>query len=242
MTGKRWRLSFWPVFALALTLPALVGLGLWQLERGAQKAELHARFDSGQHRSAFDAAGLSLQEFNAIERYRNVDVPGRYLGEHQVLLDHMPREGVPGHHVLVPFQPDGANYLIMVDRGWRPGIATDANDELPIASQPLRITGLLAEFPRPALLLEGADVPAGWPKPMQFPQPAQFAAVLEADVAEHRLLLAANEPDGFVRDWSAPGMPPARHYAYAFQWFALALALSVIAVALAWPRERGDDP
>ena len=30
-------------------------------------------------------------------------------------------------------------------------------------------------------------------------------------------------PGGFVRDWSEAGFPPARHYAYAAQWFGLAL-------------------
>src|SRR5690606_5485717 len=48
MTGKRWRLSFWPMLAFAIVLPALIGLGLWQLGRGAEKAALHERFASGQ--------------------------------------------------------------------------------------------------------------------------------------------------------------------------------------------------
>src|SRR5690606_9507147 len=126
MTGKRWRLSFWPLLAFALVLPALIALGLWQLDRGAEKAELHRRFESGQVAAALEANGLGIAAFNQLERYMQVRLKGRYLERRHVLLDHMPRDGVPGHHVLTPFQPDGAAYVVMVDRGWRAGIASDA--------------------------------------------------------------------------------------------------------------------
>ena len=42
------------------------------------------------------------------------------------------------------------------------------------------------------------------------------------------VLLDAGEPDGYVRNWTAPGFPPMRHIAYAVQWFGLALALIII--------------
>ena len=44
------------------------------------------------------------------------------------------------------------------------------------------------------------------------------------------VLLDPGEPDGYVRNWSAPGFPPMRHIGYAVQWFALALTLLVIYV------------
>ena len=42
------------------------------------------------------------------------------------------------------------------------------------------------------------------------------------------VLLDAREPQGFLRQWQAPGFGPERHIAYAVQWFGLALALTVI--------------
>jgi surfeit locus 1 family protein len=45
------------------------------------------------------------------------------------------------------------------------------------------------------------------------------------------VLLDANEPEGYVAQWQAPGFPPLRHVAYAVQWFGLALALVVIYLA-----------
>ena len=41
-------------------------------------------------------------------------------------------------------------------------------------------------------------------------------------------LLDAGEPEGYLRQWQAPGFPPLRHIGYAVQWFGLALTLFVI--------------
>ena len=35
-------------------------------------------------------------------------------------------------------------------------------------------------------------------------------------------------PDGLVREWSPPDLGIDKHYAYAFQWFAMAAAILVI--------------
>jgi surfeit locus 1 family protein len=51
------------------------------------------------------------------------------------------------------------------------------------------------------------------------------------------LLLDAGAPDGFEREWRpAMRFGPERHLGYAIQWFALALALTVIFVALSLQR------
>jgi surfeit locus 1 family protein len=44
------------------------------------------------------------------------------------------------------------------------------------------------------------------------------------------ILLDPGQPDGYLRNWSPPGLPPLRHLGYAVQWFALAVALVVIYV------------
>jgi surfeit locus 1 family protein len=42
------------------------------------------------------------------------------------------------------------------------------------------------------------------------------------------LLLDPQLPDGFVREWAPPGMPPDRHFSYAIQWWGFAVVLLVI--------------
>jgi surfeit locus 1 family protein len=42
------------------------------------------------------------------------------------------------------------------------------------------------------------------------------------------LLLDPKLPDGYVREWTPPGLPPDRHFSYAIQWWGFALVLLVL--------------
>ena len=87
-----------------------------------------------------------------------------------------------------------------------------------------------------------------------FPTHAEIAQLLREtswSPAAELVLLDAGEPDGYLRQWQAPGFPPMRHVAYAVQWFGLALTLAVIYVVTnlrrdaqprATSRERAAPP
>ena len=241
MTGKQqWRLSFWPVIAFCAVLPALIALGVWQVQRGIEKRATYDRFLRASLMDATMAGNLSLAQFNDLQRYRRIAMRGQYLAERQFLLDNMPHDGRPGHHVLTPFLPVGARYVVMVDRGWRPGLAMDVDENPPAERGVTLIHGMLAAFPQPALDLRSENATVAWPRVVQFPSADELAGMLGQPVANSRLLLGADAADGFVREWTPPGIPPARHYAYAFQWFGLAAALIVIFLVLARPHRREE--
>lgn len=233
--AKRWNLSFWPVLAFVCVLPGLLWLGAWQVQRGNAKAEAYRDFEQSVAGAARDVTGLPLDEFNELQRYERVTLHGHYLEERGFLLDNMSHKGRPGHHVLVPFQPRDADYLVIVDLGWRPRRAAEAGaGDMKGVNGGGSVSGMLASFPQPALRLDGKpEYGSEWPKVVQFPGAGEFAAMLEQPVAASRLLLDANAAEGFERDWKPPGIPPARHYAYAFQWFGLAVALIVIFIVMA---------
>jgi surfeit locus 1 family protein len=72
-----------------------------------------------------------------------------------------------------------------------------------------------------------------YPVVASFPSRREIAGLLRESSwtqAADLVLLDPGEPDGYVRNWSAPGFPPMRHLGYAVQWFALALTLAVIYV------------
>jgi surfeit locus 1 family protein len=90
-------------------------------------------------------------------------------------------------------------------------------------------------MPSPGIQM-GTKAPLAPPFPVvaSFPSRSEIAQLLRESswtAAAELVLLDAGEPDGYVRNWSAPGFPPLRHIAYAVQWFALALTLLVIYVA-----------
>jgi len=74
---------------------------------------------------------------------------------------------------------------------------------------------------------------------LQYPTAADVAAILGEPVLDYQLLLDPAEPDGYVRQWQAPGLPPERHWSYAGQWLALAVGAAAAAAAMlfkAWRR------
>ncbi|EQD80580.1 hypothetical protein B1A_00746, partial [mine drainage metagenome] len=46
------------------------------------------------------------------------------------------------------------------------------------------------------------------------------------------VLLDPNPKSAYLRDWTPTFIPPARHQAYAFQWFSFAAAALVIFIVL----------
>lgn len=232
MPGKPKRaFSFWPIVAFLLVFPALISLGVWQLQRGQQKAAVYAAFEQGT--ASVDISGMSLEQLAGLPDYQRVRVSGRYLSGQQFLLDNMPEQGRPGYHVLTPLASSGASWLLVVDRGWLPKDFEGAGlADLSVAGGLREVSGRLAPFPQPGLKLAGGEIPPGWPKLIQFPQADDVASILNAPVAGRMLLLETKAEDGFLRDWQPPGLPPARHYAYAFQWFMLAATLLIIAVVM----------
>lgn len=215
---------------LAIGLIAmLVALGRWQLHRAAEKRVL---FDS------FAAASVAAERFDLrspkVPRYSYVEAVGNYDETRQVLIDNMVEAGRAGYFVITPFVLQGGGW-VLVNRGWVPLGKTRADrPAIPVAANSRTIRGRADNLPSPGIHM-------GVPAPLAPPYPVVAAYPTRADVAQllkesnwasatDLILLDASEPDGYVRNWVAPGFPPMRHIGYAVQWFGLALALAVIYV------------
>ena len=69
---------------------------------------------------------------------------------------------------------------------------------------------------------------SGWPRVASFPSMPELERALGRPLYPQIVLLDADQPDGYVREWRPPGLPPERHLGYAVQWYSLATALVVI--------------
>lgn len=214
--------------ALALLGVALcVWLARWQLDRAEEKRVLYESFARGSAVVTELPAGLV-----PVARYLRVRARGRYDASRQFLLDNMSHDGVPGFHVLTPLLRDDGG-VVVVDRGFIPTTGDrSALPQLPVSGDERQVRGRADFLPRPAIAL--AAPPAhGWPRLVSFPGTADIAAALGASVHPQVLLLDASEPDGYLRDWQPPGMPPQRHLGYALQWLGLGAAVVVAWFVLA---------
>lgn len=204
-------------------------LGRWQWHRAAEKRAYAAAFVAGSER----VVPLGRQSTSALPRYAQVSVSGVYDTAHQFLLDNIIHDGQAGYEVLTPFQlSDGR--VLLVNRGWLP-LPQGRRDQLPDlamkwrgpdeSAPPDTLSGRLDALPV-AALASGTVAPgndASWPKRTSFPTTAQLSASLQHPVEAQQLLLAADQPQGYVREWqpASAGFEPERHLAYAIQWWGL---------------------
>lgn len=217
-------LRYFPLLAGAVFATLFVSLGLWQLDRAAEKQALLALFESG-------GGYMEPSDFGALEPFDRIEVAGRYLPERQILIENIPLDGRLGFYVITPFEPSTNDPLLLVNRGWipKPG-HPDEETDLDVPAEFGYVRGLAGHLPRVAVRPgEAFAAHEDWPRHALYPTPAEVAAELERPVLPVVLLLGADEANGFVRRWQPNISGPMTHYSYAFQWFAMALAVVGIA-------------
>jgi surfeit locus 1 family protein len=226
---------------LVVGLVAFVNLGLWQLRRADEKQVLLDAVAQGQTQVVeLTGAGSA-----ALPRYQRVSAHGRFESDRQFLLDNMPSaHGRAGYRVLTPFVLEDG-HRVLVDRGWLPlGAVRGELPDLTVAETPRAITGTLDELPRPGLRLQGAASESGgtWPQVVNFPEHATLEAALGTKLLEPILLLDADLPDGFEREWQTRiHFTPERHVGYAVQWFTFAFVAIVIYLLLNFKKAADED-
>ena len=87
-----------------------------------------------------------------------------------------------------------------------------------LVAQGLRDTGHAAPYPPDNT----------WPKITSFPTHDELEASVGVRLEQRIVLLDPEVPNGYVREWSPPGMPPSRHFSYAIQWWGFAAVLLVL--------------
>jgi surfeit locus 1 family protein len=223
---------FRPSFALTVILVALAGtflyLGLWQLERKAQKADLFERFANAPSMGIEQA----LTERSDLAR---IDAFGRYDPERHILLDNRIWNGRAGVHALTPFElTDGR--VLLVNRGWLP-LRPDRRSlpAVPTDGGARTIRGRLVLPIAPGARLGDADRLRSdhWPQLVTYLDLDDVGAVLGRPLQPWLVQLDPGDSSGFGdREWLPAVMAPSVHGAYAIQWMALSVATLIIWVTL----------
>jgi surfeit locus 1 family protein len=235
------RVSLAPTLVVVVLLPVLVGLGLWQLQRAEEKRQIAAEFEAGAQPVTVQDPG-ALRALGELPRFQVVRLSGRYVPGRQFLLDNMTDGGAAGYRVLTPFEAEGSDVWVIVDRGW---VARGFDGTLPdvTVEDGLRsVEGRTNRLPRPGLELAGSPaVEGGWPRVVQFPRLGDLEAILGRPLAGAVVLLDPAAEDGFLRRWQPIEFGPERHVGYAVQWFALAATLVIIFLYFNFIRRRHVD-
>ena len=211
-----------------VVLAGLVYLGRWQLQRAADKQVLFDEFSRGA-----DATRTIDSATPPVPRYQHIEAHGHYDGSRQILIDNMTNaDGRAGYFVITPFLlSDGA--WLLVNRGWVPvGVSRAVLPDVAVPPVERTLRGRADHLPVAGIQMgQPAQLSGPFPAVANFPSAAEIARLLNESTwsrAAEAVLLDADQPEGYVRQWQAPGFPPMRHIAYAVQWFGLALALIII--------------
>lgn len=226
--------------AVLTVVAVCVSLGIWQLQRAAEKSALAELLGERLGQPPLAITDFDASRIDAL-RYARVEVRGRYEFDHQFHIPHRLHRRTQGTHIITPFRIADGGRTLLVNRGWVPAEQATTAPPPPAATATLTVTGRLVAPAAPPLRLGPAnsdDKP--WGQPWLFADPQLFAERSGETTLPMILLLDPGVPNGFARDWTLPRPEPGMHYGYAIQWFAFALIAVIVWVALSRKKEPFD--
>ncbi len=217
----KWGFSFFCLFLFILC----IGLGQWQLHRYEYKKTLLSTYEKRMQEVP--------QDFNQVMsqpdlQFRSVKIAGQYVNSLMILVQNRFYNDQLGFEVLTPIKMPGDKKLLLIDRGWVKKPETQLQPDIQPVLKKQEITGhikLLDEYQ--FILGDNLLQPEKKPYVVQRLDINELSQITHEQFYPFILRLDANQENGFVRDWTIVTVMPARHMAYAVQWFALALVLLI---------------
>ncbi len=157
LVSRRWR---WITLATLVLTSIFIRLGIWQLDRLAERRAENALSASRITASPLELTGTPI-DIEANE-YRRVSVRGTYDHRQELVLRNRSRDGVPGVDVITPLRITGSDQSVLVNRGWVPLLQYEqAALEQFVLQGEVRVEGIVRKTqPRRSSLGAEDNVPA----------------------------------------------------------------------------------
>ena len=239
------------VFAacVIMAFAGLARLGLWQLDRAAEKvaAQQAMEIESQENAGYLEEIPAGhLHPANAELQNRHVALRGEFVNERTILLLAEFFESQIGFGVVTPFRLASNNQLVLVHRGWTSGILPpNTPPSLYPVDGPLEVTAqIFVPDPNARVLASEID-PNVWPLRMRSLEIDIISEILGEPVLPFQVRLTAEQAGVLARHWPAVNADVNQNLSYAIQWFSLALLvlfISVLASSNLWELIRGPKP
>lgn len=221
----RWDFNWKLCILVALLLPLLMTLGVWQLDRAEEKREISRAWQTQQ---SLPPLSVDLSTLDvSLDQFRRVRIEGEFLPEQYWLKENQIVNGQLGYHVIMPFRSHD-NVLLAVDRGWVAGSPLrDFVPEIQTPSEVIFVEGSLV-IPSDSMLIREAEVSVkSWPHKILEVDLAVMGKHIDGRLYPKALRLEEGSPGALDVYWRPINVSPMKHNGYAFQWFAMALALVI---------------
>jgi len=238
-TGRR----LWMTLLVIIGALMLCRLGIWQLDRLAQRRALNSSLNTRMAQPALTLAGAALDP-DTLE-YRRVEVRGVYDPAQEIVLRNRELDGTPGVHILTPLHLSGSDTAVLVDRGWIPRDQADPATRSAFAAPPGEVLVI-------GIARRSQENVGGPQDPPLGPQRPRLDSWFHVNIDSIQQQTGYPLLPIFIEQQPVPGDPalPRRvatadlgegpHMGYAVQWFAFAIILVVGYIAFIYTQtQRG---
>ena len=208
-----------PTLAALLVIAVTARMGIWQLDRAAQRDMAAERLRVA-HLAPPIALGVQpLAEVESIMSYP-AQARGEWVPGKMVFLDNQVHQGQVGFQVLMPLRLADSGLHVLVNRGWIKSMTDRQHLPSIVAAGGMQTIegGIYPRTPRVGSVGKNAREGIIWSEVT----PETFAAWSGLPMQPLILYQTSPADDGLIRDWLAPGSGAERNRGYAVQWFALA--------------------
>ena len=252
------KLPLLPTIVTLLCVVIMFGLGIWQLERKAQKDIRLMQIEERQSNRPYKLEELVFERGvninsnndtnNNTSDSKNLDIqdfPVSFVGTAQLenlfFIDNKIVSGRTGYQVVVPVATLDKD-IVLANLGWLRG--NGIRGQLPLISDNLRseltkrstqFTGVVSYPSINAMVSETNTAFGQFPALLQQTDMAQMKQHLRAAglLSQGKLYpfivnLTPDESSEFIRNWQPVVMSPEKHLGYAVQWFGLGIAALTI--------------
>lgn len=233
LVGRRWR---WVTLAVVVIMIVLARLGIWQLDRLAERraanAQLMAALASSYIFVKDDLTALAGQPPGDVSpdlANRDVFLEGEYDFAQQRILVLQNYQGKPGVHLVTPLVLD-SGVAVLVDRGWIPDAELEAGHLFTAATGPQTVSGYIALTETLRRRTTEAVSPATPDDKIFRVDVAALAGELPYALVPYYVKLSpTEEPDRTLPIEVAKeiDLSEGPHMGYAIQWFIFSLGFGV---------------
>jgi surfeit locus 1 family protein len=228
------------VFVRSLKMNLLVGafvpitilLGLWQLERGAEKRDLEMAY-----LDKLTTLPVPPMDADMKDPFRRIKLTGEFLPQYY-LVDNQVRSGQTGYWVVHMFRT--ARQTLLVNRGFV--AAPPFREQLPEVDWPRGLVRTIgAVWPDTGLIpvYDQDQWTSRWPKRVQRRDIARMAKEVAAEPVEIRL--EAGQVGTLAAAPFAEVLSDDKHLGYAATWFGLCGTLVILYFYFGWRQEFKDE-
>ena len=239
----------WLILAcVLLTILAFGRLGLWQLDRAAEKVNAQQIMENESKSSAEPIESIPdghLNRANPELQNRHVALVGEYLNDKTILLLGQFHQTQIGYGVVTPFRLSANGRIVLVSRGWTSAVNKPGQTirTAPVEG-PVSVTAQLY-VPSAGWKPRESEIDASqWPIFMRDLELDIVSQLLGEDIWPFEVRLTADQDGALARHWPAVSADVDQNLSYALQWFCLSLIVvfaSLLASSNLWALLKGPE-